>query len=502
MPLGRKVASGAVWLLIARIGGQVFGLASTIIVARFLLPDDYGVFAAAMSLMMVIAVFGEFPVSQAIVQLSDANDDDYDTAFTINLLRSLAVALVLVLLAAPLASFMNDARVGPVTAALAIYTFVLGLRNPRVEWFARQMDFSKEAFIEIGSKLAQFLFSVGFAIYLKSYWAIVIGISMGAATQLVLSHLVRPAIPRFTLKSFNRLFSYSAWMAGQSILGQVYQLIDTLTLGRLAGAATLAAYSIGTLLSGRISEVISIPAARSLFAAFSIIQSDLNRLAHACLNSMAFMAFFVTPIAVTMTVFAEPIILLVLGDKWQSAIPVARIMALITLGLIVWTPLQAVLMGTGRTRTLFLRAAVFVTLYLSLAVWSVHTHGLVGLMISKLIFVGGFMLVDFTLVRACVGLSYVRQAGTLVRPAIGAAAMVLVYGALGGLVPEGSAILGVGVPLALISLCGGAAYLLVVLGVWHLLGQPDGIERKCAGAATKIIAYGSARAFQRRGAGS
>lgn len=491
--LGRKVAKGAALLLASKVAGQILGLASTIIVARFLLPDDYGVFAAAMSLMVLISLFVEFPVSQAIIHLQEADEDDYDTAFTINLLRSAVVALLLLALALPMANFLKEPRVGPVIAALAGYTILFGLKNPRMEWFVRKMDFSREASLEVVSKLAQLVFSAGFAVVLHSYWALLIGITVAGAIQVVLSYIMRPVMPRFTLKSFKRLFNYSIWMAGNTILGQVYQLIDTLTLGRVTGAASLGAYSMGSLLSGRIVEAIWMPASRSLFAAFSQIQNDQKRLANACFNSVSLMAFFLVPVAIIMFIFAEPIVFILLGNQWDIAVPVMQVMAAISLVFIIWTPLQAALMGTGRTRTLFVRALAFLVVYFPLAVWSVMQGGLMGLMVSKLVFVGLFTFVDFTLFRQIIGLSYVRQAAAVFRPAIGGISMVIVFALLDHLIPKATTLLGVGVPLAMLCIFGLLIYLMVVLGAWMLSGRPDGVEQRCSNLLLKAAATVRAR---------
>ncbi len=488
MSLGRKVATGTALLLASKVAGQVLGLASTIIVARILLPDDYGVFAAAMSLMVLISLFVEFPVSQAIVHLQDVNEDDYDTAFTINLLRSAVVALLLLALALPMASLLKEPRIGPVIAALAGYTIMFGLRNPRMEWFVRNMDFSREAFVEVVSKLAQLVFAAGFAVVLKSYWALLIGITAAGAIQVVLSHLMRPVIPRLTLKSFKRLFNYSIWMAGNTILGQVYQLIDTLTLGRLTGAASLGAYSMGSLLSGRIVEAIWMPASRSLFAAFSQIQDDQQRLANACFNSMSLMAFFLVPVSIIMFIFAEPIVFILLGRQWDIAVPVTQVMAAISLVFIVWTPLQAALMGTGRTRMLFVRALAFIVVYLPLAIWSVMQGGLIGLMVTKLAFVGLFTFVDFTLFRQVIGLSYLRQAAAVFRPALGGIAMVIVFVLLDHHIPEATTFLSVGFPLLTLCVLGLLIYLLVVMSAWIMSGRPDGVEQRCSNVLLKVVA--------------
>ncbi|MEO0882586.1 MAG: lipopolysaccharide biosynthesis protein [Pseudomonadota bacterium] len=482
MSLTRQVAGGAVWLVAARIGGQVFGLASTVVVARFILPDDYGVFAAAMSVLMMVSVFAELPVSQALIHLRDIREDDYDTAFTIGILRGGILAVLMLILATPLAAFMNEARIAPVTAALGGYVALLGLRNPRLESFARDMDFSREALVEICSKLASFIAAAACAVLLKNYWALVFGIIAAALVQVILSFAVRPVMPRITLSSFNRLFSYSVWMAGSSILGQIYQLIDTLALGRLRGSAALGTYSIGSLLSARISEVVAIPASRSLFAAFSSIQSERERLQGAFLQSMTFMAALLVPTLMTLIWFAEPIVLIVLGPQWETAIFVVELMAILMITHIVYTPLMAMLMGLGYTQTLFLRSLLFVIVYLPVAVLAVMRGGLEGLLIVKVSMILGLTLIDCLIVRHHLGISLHRQGYAVARPMIAGVAMAIIYLIADGWVPHGHSVLSVGFPLAAICAAGAASYLGTLLALWHIAGRPEGVEAKALAA--------------------
>lgn len=486
MTLGHKIAKGAAWLFAARAAGQVLGLASTVVVARFITPESYGVFAAAMGLLIMVSVFAEFPVGQAIIQLQDATEEDYDTAFTISILRGGLIALFLLVFAPLLASILRDGRVAPVVAAMAGYVFILGLRNPRLEWFARNMDFSRECYLEVGSKFIQFAAATVFAVLLQSYWALVIAITASAAAQVFISYAVRPHLPRITLRSFRRLFGYSIWMAGSSIMGQLYQLIDTLTLGRYVGTASLGAYSIGGLLPTRISELLAVPASRPLFAAVSQIQTETARLANAVLISISLTSFFIIPIAVTLTLLAEPIILLLMGPQWGPAVIVTQALALIALSLIAFTPLQAVLMGTGRTRMLFLRALIFVILYLPVTLWAVIEHGLPGLLAVKLVMVFATAVIDLILLRHVTGARLRMQAAAMVRPTIGGLAMAAVYLLLAPFVPSEGHFLAIAIPLVFVATVGSTVHLLVVIAVWRLAGSPPGAEQKIIDLAQKV----------------
>ncbi|MEM8634628.1 MAG: lipopolysaccharide biosynthesis protein [Pseudomonadota bacterium] len=487
MSLTRQVVGGAIWLAAARIGGQVFGLASTIIVARFILPDDYGVFAAAMSVLMLVSVFADLPVSQAIIHLRDIREEDYDTAFTIGVLRGLLVAAILIFFAWPFANFMNDARIAPVTAALGGYIALVGLRNPRIDAFAREMDFSREALIEIIAKFASMVSAAVFAVILKNYWALVFSIMALASVQVALSYVLRPVRPRFTLASFKRLFGYSIWIAGYSVMNQIYQLIDTMALGRLRGSAVLGTYSIGFLLSTRVSEVVSAPISRSLFAAFSSIQTEKKRLQGAFLQSMAFIATMLAPLLLSLIWFAEPFVLVVLGEKWRSATVVVQFLALIMLCHIVFTPMFAALMGLGRTRTLFLRNLFFVVVYAPIAVFCVMEYGLEGLVRAKAALVIGLTLIDCLIVRHTLGLALVRQIRTVVRPALSASCMAAVYMLIGSWVPPGADVINVGSRLVGVGMIGSLTYGCVLFALWHASGRPDGPELKLLTVFTQAL---------------
>ena len=497
MSLTQQVARGAIWLTAARIGGQVFGLASTIVVARFITPDDYGVFAASMSLLAMVSVFAELPVSQAIVHLRDVDERDYDTAFTIGVLRGLLLAVLMLALAIPLAAFMNDSRITAVMVALAGYVFILGLRNPRMEAFVREMNFSREAWLELGAKFTSFVVAALFAVLLRSYWALVISITAAAAVQVVLSYAFRPYRPRFTLASFKRLFSYSVWVAGSTISGQIYQLIDTLTLGRLMGTATLGTYSIGSLIGARVGEALAAPAARPLFAAFSQIQTDHARVREAFVQSMSFMAVLAVPAALTLVMLAEPVVMIVLGPKWQGAVLVVQIISALIVAHIVYTPMMAMLMGLGKTQTMFLRSALFVLIYLPFAIWAVQSGGLVRLLVVKAVLISALTVVDFMIVKSAIGLAIVRQVGAIARPVLAGLAMFAVYWFCRSWIPAGHETLTVGVPLSFVALLGGGAYGMALLCMWHMAGRPTGIEAKGIAVAEKTFVRARSLAFKR-----
>jgi len=143
----RKILSGTYWLLAGRLVSNAIGLASTLIAARFLLPDDFGLVAIAMGVFGIAGALVELPVGIALVQLETATKADYNTAWTINVIRGGLVAALMAVSGWPVSIIYDDPRLITVILALALYPALLGLRNSWFEAYTRDMDFRWEALV-------------------------------------------------------------------------------------------------------------------------------------------------------------------------------------------------------------------------------------------------------------------------------------------------------------------------------------------------------------------
>ena len=181
--IGSAVAKGAAWTVAFRLADRSIGLVSTLVLARLLVPEDFGVIAMATTLMALIEVVtvGEF--GSAIIHNPDVTRDHYDSAWSMSALFGLTAAGLLIALAYPTASFFKEPRLVPVIFALSLLPIMDGLFNMGCVDFRKHMQFHKDFQLQVGRKLIGFLVVIPLAIVTRSYWALVAGMIAGRAAR-------------------------------------------------------------------------------------------------------------------------------------------------------------------------------------------------------------------------------------------------------------------------------------------------------------------------------
>lgn len=222
----REIANGAAWMVLFRLLDRLVGLASTVILARLLLPSDFGVVAMAMSVIGLIELATAFSFEIALIQKPDPQRVHFDTAWTLNVLLAAGGALVTVALAHPTAAFYGEPRLAPMMWAIAAAWLVSGFENIGIVEFRRQMDFAREFRFLATKRCAAFVVTLTAAFALRSYWALVIGMAAGRVFGVLLSYAMHPFRPRPSLAASRELFGFSGWMlannVANAVVGQVH----------------------------------------------------------------------------------------------------------------------------------------------------------------------------------------------------------------------------------------------------------------------------------------
>jgi len=484
--LSARVARSAGWIVGARFVMGMFGFINTIIVARILAPQDFGVIAVGLTTMQILVNISDIGVSQAVIRFRDADRRDLDTLFTLSVLRGVLIASLLALVSPLAASFYEDRRIMWVFLGVALYPLLTGFINPRYYEFERLLDYSKEFMVEVANKLAGVIVSVSIAIIFRSYWAILLGLATNAAVQLALSYAMRPYLPRFSFASLGRILGFSGWLTGVGLMAALNNKLDPLILARALGVTGAGHYFMGLQLAELPTREIAFPATRAIYPGLSELQENPARANQAFLKGVEAMAAIATPAAIGFALVAPDLIPLLVGDKWAEAVPVVQI---ITPVMGLQMPLiatQYFAMALGSTRFVFLREFAFFLIRTPVFIWAALTHGLSGAAWAVAACGVIHILLNLGLYARTSGESMVRPVWRMRRSALAALAMAAGLVAFSGV--GFAADWAPAVRLFAEITIGVALYLVAHAALWALEGRPDGAERLILSFARPALA--------------
>jgi O-antigen/teichoic acid export membrane protein len=317
----RTVSSGLVTA--AAQGAQFFlNLAYVMVLARLLVPQDFGLVAMVTTVMGFLRIFRDAGLSMATVQRQEITHAQVSNLFWVNVALG-GVATLLVAASAPaVAWFYREPRLVGITLVLSI-TFVL--TSSAVQHIAllnRQMRFGVIAVIDVVSMLVAYLIAVGMALWRYGYWALVFANLVQVTIKLVLSWSIsrwRPQLPSRNTQTWD-LLSFGANVTAASLMYEVARGGDSLLIGRFFGATGLGLYSRGSILLMRPIEQFVAPINAVLVPALSRIQSQDDRYRRTFLQvfeAIALISFLFTGLFLALS---RPVTLAVLGPKWEGAI--------------------------------------------------------------------------------------------------------------------------------------------------------------------------------------
>jgi lipopolysaccharide exporter len=323
--LTRHTLAGLQWTYLGTVVGAVFQFGMTAVMARLLSPAAFGLVALAGLFLRFVNYFARAGVTQAIVQKPHVSSVDVRAAFTLSAGLGAGFAVV-AFLAAPLAgAIAADAALVPVLRWLSLGLVLTGLGAPSVALLRRRLQFKPLAIIDVMSYVVGYV-GVGLALALNGagVFALVAAmLTQNAVTALGAYAMVRHSLlPTAARESHRAILGFGARI---SVIGffEFLQLnLDTLAVGRWAGATQLGLYNRGNMLADLPAYNITHGLSTVLFPSFSSIQSDVPRLREAYRSAVGMTAAIVFPLNAGMAVAATEIVLILLGPNWVGAVEV------------------------------------------------------------------------------------------------------------------------------------------------------------------------------------
>jgi O-antigen/teichoic acid export membrane protein len=467
-----SVMHGAALTIALRWTDRLLGIVSTLVLARLLVPADFGIIAMASLVVLLVDTLLDLGVSAALVQNRDADRHDYDTAWTLRLAQSTLAAAV-VATAAPLAAgYFGDGRVEAVLWVMAISVLVAGFENIGIVSFQKNMEFGREFKFFFLRRLAGFLVTLALALLLRNYWAMVLGTLAGRLVGVGLSYGMHEFRPRLSLARLRNLWSFSQWMLVRNLGTYGAQQVDKIVLGPRAGATTLGAYNLADDIGAMPVTELLAPIGRVLFPAFVQAADDPQALRRRFTLAFGIQVLIGLPAGVGLALVAETAVPLLLGEQWLPAIPLLQILALISVATALTHSSGYLLLALGKVRLQALFVWGQFLLLAALLVLAFPEADAAGIAQTRLGLALPAMLLF--LAMALHAVPVLRLADLLAacwRPVIatGLMALVLIQWPLPASLP-------LALRLLLEVAAGGATYAASLLLLWWFAGSRDGPE--------------------------
>lgn len=326
--LGSKIASGTFWTVAMRMSTRLIGVISIVILARVLVPADFGIVAQASMFYSFIELITALGLETALIQNQAAVRDHYDTVWTLNVMRGLVNAILLAAVAYPASIYLHEPRLHSVIYFYAMASLVQGFANVGTVDFRKGLDFNRDFLFALWSKLAGFVVSIGVALIWRNYWAFVAGVLSGTSTTVATSYLMSSYRPRFSLSMWRPLFHFSKWVLGAELFGAVSTKLDVFILSRFSSVESVGVYTASYEIAGTPSTEIAMPVARALMPGLSKVGNDPEKFRSLYLSTMGLVLLIAIPAGIGVSVLAAPITHVLLGDKWTDAVALIQILAI------------------------------------------------------------------------------------------------------------------------------------------------------------------------------
>ena len=322
---GRSVRGGAV-TMIAQVGKFVLQMGSTVVLARLLLPEDYGLIGMVTVIINFAGLFKDLGLSTATIQKAEINHKQVSTLFWINFVISCATALVVAALAPVVASFYKEPRLTWITLALASSFIFSGLTVQHQALLRRRMSFTSLAKIEIISMLVGVVTAMISAWYGLGYWALVlmqIATSIANAVGVWVACSWRPGVP-LRRSGIRTMLAFGGNMTGFNLVNYFSRNLDNVLIGQYWGPQQLGLYAQAYKLVLLPIQQINSPITNVALPALSSLQGEPEKYRRYYYKAILLITTLGMPIVAFMFASADKLIFLILGKQWLDAVPIFR----------------------------------------------------------------------------------------------------------------------------------------------------------------------------------
>jgi lipopolysaccharide exporter len=352
--LTRRTITGGFWALTSAALSKASSLLRTLILARILAPDDFGLFGLVVAITVGINVFSETGITLFLIQKRHPSESHWNTAWCISTVRGITLFSLCWAISVPIAKFYNQPILQPMLRVLAISYIFQGVTNIHIHNLQRTMNFKKKVILDQISETIGNLVSILLAFILHNVWALVAGNIFVSITAFILSYASINVRSKYSLDKeiVKELFRFSHPLLLVSIIVYIVTTVDDLVVGRIIGITALGYYAMAYNIANVATLSVSRTFAQVTLPAYSAIRDDKNRLSNAFYRVLSVNTIICVPICIGMITIAPDIVDVVLGEKWRPIITSFRILCVLGLVRSIASVFGPLIIGSGKTTKL------------------------------------------------------------------------------------------------------------------------------------------------------
>jgi O-antigen/teichoic acid export membrane protein len=473
-----RVAAGAAWMVAFKLLERVIGMLSVIILARMLVPADFGLVAMATAIVAIIELLSAFSFDAALIQRQHATEAHYDTAWTLNVLMAGVCALLLVAVAFPARAFYGDERLGPIILWLALATLIRGFENIGIVEFRKELRLHRDFQLLMAKRITVFATTITVALATRSYWALVVGILAGSVAGVGFSYLFHPYRPGLNLSVRKELLRFSKWMVFSNVINTFTGRAADFVIGKSLGAGPLGLFNLAHEIAHLPSTELAAPINRAVFPGYAKVASDRTQLTAHFLGVLGLIALLTTPLALGTAAIAPLLVPYLLGDHWRDAVPLMEILVLSGLLASLRTNAGYVLLAMGRSDLLTFATGLRFAIVVPALIAGTIEFGALGAAWTMFATSIVMLPITHTFMHRMLGTRWSEYGRVLWRPTVAAVGMAVAVRELLGWAQQGFAAHGEGLTLASAVVVGIVTYCGLVGVLWAAAGFPRGAETR------------------------
>ena len=470
----RGIVKGSIWLLSLRMLMRGLGVTSTLFLVRVLTPEDFGLNAIAMSIFALVDLFSRFGFDTVLIQKQNSDANDYNTAWTLNVFFGFFSFILIIIMSPYVAIFYENKNIKYILIATAFLFLINSFSNIGVVNFRKELTFQKEFILQLVPKVVSFISTIILAIYLRNYWALIIGSLIWKSSIVLLSYIMSSYRPKFSFSKIKELFSFSKWLFFNNIIQFLNTKSPELLIGKILTPSAVGLFSISTEISNMATSELVSSVNRASYPGYSIVAKDIERLKELYRGVLGSIAIWVLPAGIGLASISEIFVSCFFGHKWLGMENVLIYLALASMLFALNSNSGYIFLATAKPQVTTFISLSRVLVFIPLFIFGANHYGVDGAA-KAVLCASVFVFIIYSIVLCnYLSISFADYFSVFFKPFLSSFVMALMLRIFVNYefnMPDY-------LYLIVLVFCGALVYITIDIFLWSILGSKIGPEKK------------------------